>query len=162
MTGTESEQAGIGPARLGLLRILALDYGERRIGVAVSDPTGMLAQPLETIDRKRGKTGPLERIGQLVREYAVERIILGLPLHMDGRAGEEVATVQRFGAQVSARTGVPVEYLDERWTTVEAGRALQELGVRGQRRRERIDATAAAILLRAFLERGAARCSRDV
>jgi putative Holliday junction resolvase len=137
-----------------------LDYGEQRIGAAVTDPTGVVAQPLETIHTKRkaGRVRPLDRIAQLVGEYEVERIVVGLPLHMDGRAGEQAAAAQRFGRQVAQRTGLPVEYLDERWTTVEASRALGEAGLRGSRRRERLDATAAALLLRTFLDRRSLGC----
>jgi putative Holliday junction resolvase len=141
-----------------VVRILALDYGEQRIGAAVTDPMGIVAQPLETIARRSRDGGALEAIARLVRDYEVEQIVLGLPLHMDGRPGEQAAAVQRFGRQIAERTGVPVEYLDERWTTVEASRALGELGVTGAKRRAHLDAAAAAILLRTFLERRSARC----
>jgi putative Holliday junction resolvase len=141
------------------MRILALDYGERRIGAAVTDPTGILAQPLAAIERGAKRAPVLDQIAALVRDYEVVRIVIGLPLHMDGRAGDQAAAAQRFGAEVAARTGVAVEYLDERWTTVEAERALGALGLRGARRRARVDSTAAAILLRTFLERRSAGCA---
>jgi putative Holliday junction resolvase len=135
------------------VRVLALDYGTARIGVAVSDPEGITAQPLEAIQRGRGRGNPLAAIARLVREYEVERIVVGLPLHMEGQPGEQARAAQAFGGSIAASTGLPVEYLDERWTTLEAGRALDALGVRGRRRRERLDGAAAAILLRTFLDR---------
>jgi putative holliday junction resolvase len=141
------------------MRILALDYGERRIGAAVTDPTGMLAQPIDTVQHTGNRRAALERIAELVRNYEVARIVLGLPLHMDGRVGEQAAEVKRFGAALGVHTGVPVEYLDERWTTLEAERALGEIGIRGARRRERVDSVAAAILLRTFLERRGSGCA---
>jgi putative Holliday junction resolvase len=136
---------------------MALDYGERRIGVAVSDPTGTLAQPHETIDRGRsgaGLGGALARIKSLASELGVERIVVGLPIRMSGRPGPEAEAARRFGERVRTETGVPVDYLDERWTTREAERALREIGARGSRARGRVDATAAALLLRAYLARG--------
>jgi putative Holliday junction resolvase len=131
---------------------MALDYGERRIGVAISDPTGKVALPHETIDRRRGGLpGALSRIGALVSELGVDRIVVGLPLHLSGRAGPEADASRRFGEQVREQTGVRVEYLDERWTTREAERALRDMGTRRRRLRERVDSTAAALLLRAYL-----------
>lgn len=137
------------------MRILALDFGERRIGVAVTDPTGTLAQPLETVERRPPPSrAHLDRIAALVAEYDAAQIVVGLPLHMDGRRGPEVDRVRAFGSEVAAQTGVPVEYLDERWTTREAERTLRELGVRGVRRRGRRDPIAASLILRTYLERG--------
>jgi len=137
------------------MRILALDYGERRVGVAVSDPTGVFAQPLEIIESK-SREGHLKRIRELVQDYEVTRIVVGLPLHMDGRAGPEVEAVRHFGAMVAHRTDRPVDYLDERWTTVEAERALRTAGVRGSRKRAHLDSMAATLLLRTYLARGVA------
>ena len=137
------------------MRILALDFGERRIGVAVTDPTGMLAQPLETVERRPPPSRThLDQIAELALEYRAARIVVGLPLHMDGRAGPEVEAVRAFGLEVAARTGVPVDYLDERWTTREAERTLRELGVSSRKRRRRLDPIAASLILRTYLERG--------
>jgi putative holliday junction resolvase len=136
------------------VRIMALDYGERRIGVALSDPDGIFAQPLLCLDRRKLPGKKLwSRIASLVREHAVERLVLGLPLHMDGRQGEQAAEVKVFGERLAQQTGLPVEYVDERWTTLEAERAMRELGVRRARASGQLDATAAALLLRTFLER---------
>ena len=135
------------------MRVLGLDPGERRIGVAVSDPTGTLAQPLEVIVRRGRSSEHLDRIAELVKEYKVVRIVVGLPLHMDGRAGAEAEAARRFGAAVAARTGLPVDFVDERWTTLEAERTLRALGSRAGRVRERADAVAASLLLRTWLDR---------
>ena len=134
------------------MRTLALDYGEARIGVAISDPDGLLAQPLETIATRPGDAGALARIAELVKTREVEQIVIGLPLHMDGRRGPEVERTRAFGERVRGLTGVPVEYLDERWTSREAAAALDAAGVSRKKQRGRVDAIAAALLLRTFLE----------
>lgn len=133
------------------MRTLGLDFGERRIGVAVTDPTGVLAQPLETIQCSRsGGDVHLQRIAELVTDYEVGRIVVGLPLHLDGREGEAAGRARDFGEAVAERTRVAVEFLDERWTTLEAERVLRETGTR---RRKGIDSVAAAIILRTYIER---------
>lgn len=134
------------------MRTLALDWGERRIGVAISDPTGLIAQPLETIPAHAGGRDALERIAELVRSHEVGEIVVGLPIHMNGRAGPEAQKARAFGERVRKRAGVAVEYLDERWTSVEAERALEESGLRESKRRSKVDPVAAAILLRTWLE----------
>jgi len=131
------------------MRTLALDFGERRIGVAVTDPLGILAQPLETIQCSGGDAH-LRRIAEIVLDYEVRRIVVGLPLHLDGRDGPEADVVRDFGEAVAQRTRVSVEYLDERWTTLEAERVLRETGTK---RRKGVDSIAAAIILRTYLER---------
>jgi putative Holliday junction resolvase len=136
------------------VRVLALDPGARRIGVAISDPTGTLAQPLETIERRSPRsTAHLDRIAALVREHGVERVVIGLPLHMDGSAGAEAEAARRLGAEIAQRTGVPVDYQDERWTTREAERTLRDLGTRRGKLRGQADRVAAALLLRTWLDR---------
>ena len=137
-------------AIISWVRTLALDYGERRIGVALSDPTGAIAQPLETID---ARTGALERIAELVVKHEVGQIVVGLPLHMNGRRGPEAERAHAFGEKVRARANVPVDYLDERWTSLEAERVLEEGGVRKKKQRGRVDPIAAALLLRTWLAR---------
>jgi len=134
------------------VRTLALDWGERRIGVAISDPTGLIAQPLETIPAHAGGRDALERIAELVRAHEVGEIVVGLPVHMNGRNGPEAQKARAFGERVRTRAGVAVEYLDERWTSVEAERALEESGMREKKRRGKVDPIAAAILLRTWLE----------
>ena len=134
------------------MRTLALDYGKKRIGVAVTDPTGVIAQPLTTIERSR-KKDPLQAIDELVGEYEVGQIVLGLPLHMNGRVGPEAEEARAFGREVESRTGVAVDYLDERWTTLEARNVLSEIGGLDRKERGRVDRVAAAVLLRSYLER---------
>ena len=138
---------------------MALDYGERRVGVAVTDPTGLLAQPLETI---RGARRPelFARLLELVREYEVDTLVLGLPLHMDGSSGDQAAATRRFGVEVEKRTGIAVQYMDERWTSREAERVLGDAGSsprRQQKKRERKDPVAAALILRTWLDRQGTR-----
>ncbi len=135
---------------------MALDWGRSRVGVAMSDEGGLLAQPLETIEHgPRGK--PLfDRLAELVRKYGVRAIVVGLPLHMDGSSGPEVERVRSFGARVEERTGVCVDYLDERWTSREAERVLGEAGASRTRRRakrSRTNPVAAALILRTYLDR---------
>ncbi len=133
---------------------MALDYGERRIGVAVTDPSGRLAQPLETVNRPReAPDRALARVCELVGEYDVGQIVVGLPLQMDGHPGAQAGTTRAFGAEVEARTGVPVEYLDERLTSAQARRVLAQAGGRPGRNKDRVDRVAAAILLDTYLER---------
>ena len=133
---------------------MALDFGERRIGVAITDETRMLAQPLETITPTRGdRSQGVKRVVEIVAEYEVGQIVIGLPLHLDGSSGSQVERTRTFGERVARETGLPVEYLDERWTSVEAERALAEGGVSDRKKRGKIDPIAAAILLRTWLAR---------
>lgn len=136
------------------MRVLGIDYGERRIGLAVSDPGGTLALPVGTLER-RGWRRDLAALRAVIEEREVDRIVVGLPLHLDGREGETAAAARRFAGRLAEATALPVETLDERWTTREAERALAEAGRRGRRRRAVVDAVAATLLLRSFLERGA-------
>ncbi len=131
---------------------MALDFGERRIGVAISDPSGTLAQPLETLSRRGNSDAALKRIAHLVAEYEVERIVVGLPLLLDGTSGSQAERARRFGSEVAQRIGVSVEYLDERLTSTEARRALRASGVPARKQKGRVDPIAAALLLAAFLE----------
>ena len=138
---------------------MGLDYGARRMGVALSDPDGVFATPLEPIVKKRsGRAEFVRRVCALVREHEVERIVLGLPLHMDGRRGPEAEAVEAFGAELEASASVPVAYVDERWTTAEADRALRDMGARGRKKKARLDSTAAALILRTYLERERVSC----
>jgi putative Holliday junction resolvase len=134
------------------VRTLGLDYGERRVGVAISDPTGAFAQPLETIATPKGDADALARVAELVKTREVVQIVLGLPLHMNGRAGPEAERVRAFGARVAALTGVPVDYIDERWSSREAERVLDEVGVSRKKQRGRVDPIAASLVLRTWLE----------
>jgi putative Holliday junction resolvase len=134
---------------------MALDYGDVRIGVAVTDTLGMLAQPLETISSQRpgDDAASVERIAVLVGELEVARIVVGLPLGLSGRAGPQADKARAFGERVAERTGCPVEFFDERWSSVEAERILADAGVKARKRKGRVDPIAAALILRAWLER---------
>lgn len=137
-------------------RILALDYGERRIGVALSDPTRTIAAPLTTLKRRQGKRPPWPEIARLVQEHEVGELLVGLPLDLAGNEGPWAAEVRAFGAELARRTGLPVHWEDERLSTVEAERAIRSMGLKKKQReeKERIDAAAAALILRGFLDRG--------
>lgn len=135
-------------------RVLCIDYGERRIGIAVSDPTRTIAQPLPTIQRRRGKRPPYSRIVQLVEEYDVESIVIGLPLDAAGDEGEAAAATREFGEALRGRTGLVVSYLDERFSSARAQRELTRLELPATARREkgRVDAMAALLLLQSYLD----------
>ncbi len=139
-------------------RILALDYGRRRIGLAISDEMGMAAQPLETFERKN-RAADLRRLREIVRAHRVSRIIVGHPVRLDGSAGEMAAETKRFAARLGKELGLPVELVDERLSSWEAGQLLTESrGIRlDDTRTERgkhrapVDHIAAAVILRDYL-----------
>lgn len=137
-------------------RVLGLDFGTRRIGLAVSDPEGCFAFPAGTLISK-GRKKDLQKLRALVEERDIRRIVVGLPLHMNGHVGPEAEAARSFADGVARSTGLPVEMLDERWTTVEAKRAFRDAKGRRTRaaRRGELDSAAATILLRAYLERRA-------
>lgn len=132
-------------------RTLAFDYGDRRIGIALSDPMGMAARPLMTLTRTTWNRD-LERIRAIVREHEVRRIVVGLPLDMDGGRGTRARITEVFIERLKGATGLPVIPWDERLTTVQAERILISGDVRRARRREVIDQVAAVIVLQAYLD----------
>lgn len=136
-------------------RILALDVGKRRIGLALSDPLGITAQGLETLERTRIRDD-LARLKQLATEREVSLFLVGLPLHMSGAESAQAAYVREFARRLEEYTGVPVRFWDERLTTVEADRALREGHASLQQRKRSIDRMAAVILLESYLDSGAA------
>ncbi len=133
------------------MRILALDIGERRIGVALSDPGGLLATPLTTIPR-RHHTADVDEVLRLVDEHEAGRVVVGLPLELSGRRGTQAGRVSAFVRAMAERTQVPVDTVDERYSTVQAQRQLRESGVKPSRDRARVDAAAAAIILQSYLD----------
>jgi putative Holliday junction resolvase len=135
-------------------RFLGVDYGERRVGLALSDPTGMIAQPLPTLKRRRGKRPPVAPVARLAEENDVVGIVLGLPLTPEGDESDWTREVREFGDRLADRTGLPVAYQDERMTSVRAERAVRSLGLRKEQReeKERIDAAAAVLILQAYLD----------
>lgn len=137
-------------------RTLALDVGERRIGVAVSDPTGLIAQPLLVIER-RGAQADLARIAALGVEQSADRVVVGYPLTLAGTSGVQAQRVDRFIEQLRAAVRVEVVTADERLSTVAAERSLLEGGLRRGRRRQIRDAVAAALILQGYLDRQRAR-----
>ena len=136
----------------GIGRILAIDYGERRIGLALSDALGITAQPLPTYLRK-DLAADLEHFKTLVRDEGVTELLIGLPLKLDGAEGPAVEKVRAFKTLLEAALGMPVAELDERMTTKQAARDLRGFGGRAsdQRRRGELDRAAAQILLGVYL-----------
>ena len=132
-------------------RILAIDFGERRLGLALSDPLGLTAQGLPTAER-RNKREDLNFLHALARRHKVSLIVVGNPLNMDGSAGPQSAKARAFAAEVARRVGVAVELWDERLTSVEAQAILDGAGVQKPKRRGRVDQLAATILLQSFLD----------
>lgn len=140
-------------------RILGVDFGEKRIGLAVSDPGGSIAFPREVM-RNPGKTGAAAyRVARFVRENDVEKVVVGMPFDMDGSRGKQAHRVASFVGLLRKALGdeVPVEEWDERMTTVEAGRAMRSAGVDARGQRGVVDKVAAALLLQAFLDHAAMR-----
>lgn len=130
-------------------RVLALDVGDKRIGVAVSDPTRTIASPLETYTRV-GYGPDAKYIGALCERYETADVLLGLPLNMDGTAGAQAEKTKAFGNKLS-EAGLHVFYTDERLTTVTAQRALIEGGMRRRERKRHVDKVAAAVILEQWL-----------
>ena len=133
------------------MRVLALDHGTRRIGVAVSDELKLIAQPLEYIPAEPFADF-LTRLKDLLREKEVELILVGLPRNMDGSYGPAALKVQAFIAALKAAVTVPIETWDERLTSVQANRYLIQGNVRREKRKEKVDKMAAAILLQSYLD----------
>jgi putative Holliday junction resolvase len=133
------------------MRVLAIDYGSARIGLALSDPTGTLARPLPFLPAK-GDARLSREIAALTQKEQAGRILLGLPRNMNGTLGEAAAKVQAFAAALGQATAIPVEFVDERLTTVQASRQLHEAGRDARAQRTRIDSEAAAVLLQGWLD----------
>jgi len=130
-------------------RILALDAGGRRIGVAVSDELHMIATPVETVDLQRGGW---KRLLQLVEQYDPELIVVGLPTGLSGREGPQAQATRRFAEKVRDETGRPTRFHDERLTSFMAEQALIEAGRKPKQRKSQIDAVAAALILQSYLD----------
>ena len=135
-----------------LKRFMALDYGDVRIGVAISDLTKTIASGLETY-KCRSLELDLQHFLALAKEQDVEKFILGLPLNMDGTEGVRAEKTRAFGDKLSALTNLPVEYVDERLTSVEAEEILINAGVRREKRKEVIDKVAATLILESYLKK---------
>jgi putative Holliday junction resolvase len=133
------------------MRTLALDLGRRRIGLAISDDLGITAQGLPTIHRKNNRAD-LAELSRIVRERAVELILIGNPLHMSGDAGTQADNARLFGEMVTRHIGKQVRLWDERLTTVEASRVLRDSGISIEKRARAIDQLSAVILLQSYLD----------
>ncbi len=139
------------------MRIMGLDYGTKTVGVAISDALLITAQGIEIIRRKDENKlrQTLARIEQLILEYEVEEIVLGLPKNMNDTSGERVEATLEFKEKLERRTGLPVHTWDERLTTVAADKTMMEAGVRRENRKEYVDKIAATLILQGFLDRRA-------
>ena len=134
------------------MRIAALDMGEARIGIAVSDELGITAQGVGVVQRRGGKRD-LEALAERLAPYHPERLVVGLPLNMNGTEGLQAAKVRAFATQVAEHLALPLEFWDERLTTVAAERALLEADLSRRRRRDLIDQVAATLILQGYLDR---------
>ena len=137
--------------RQPLGRILGLDVGSRRIGIAVSDPLGITAQGLDTLQR-RNKRADFEQLGRVIREYSVKEIVVGLPLRMSGAEGIQAEKMQAFAEELRKRFRLPVHMWDERLTSAEANRLLRETELSIEKRGKAVDRMAAVLILQGWME----------
>lgn len=133
---------------------MGIDFGERRIGVALSDPTGTLASPLQTLTRRPGKRAPLATLEEIARAHAVERLVVGLPLDPRGEENDWCREVRAAGDELARRLALPVDYVDERFTSAAATRTVRGSGLSKSAREEkdRVDRAAAALILQRWLD----------
>lgn len=143
-----------------VLRILAVDWGQRRIGLAVSDPQGIIATGLETLV-VRGPADAIARVAKIAVEREVERIVVGLPLLLSGKRGEAAESAQGFADALAKRTGLTVDTYDERLTSALSERRLREVGTRRGHARSRVDQGAAVALLESYMLRMRAADGQD-
>lgn len=136
------------------MRIMGLDFGSRTVGVAISDPLLITAQGIEIIERKEENKlrKTYARIEELIAEYEVEKIVLGLPKNMNDSLGERAQCSMEFKDKLERRTGLPVELWDERLTTVAADKAMMEAGIRREHRKKHVDKIAACFILQGYLD----------
>lgn len=146
------------------MRIMGLDFGSKTVGVAISDSLLVTAQGIEIIRRKEENKlrRTLARIEELIPEYEVQEIVLGLPKNMNATEGERVQLTMEFKDKLERRTGLPVHMWDERLTTVAADKAMMEAGIRREHRREHVDRIAAVLILQGYLDRLAMQREEDV
>lgn len=133
-------------------RTLAIDWGMKNVGLAVSDPLGITAQPLPTLKRTN-RRADMARIGELVEAMQVKRILVGHPLHLKGHAGKRAVEAERLAERLRESTGLPVELIDERLTSAEANRLMLDAGLSRSKRREKADQIAAQLILQTYLDR---------
>ena len=133
------------------MRIMAIDYGDARTGVALSDPTGLLAGQTFLIKSRKAPV-VLEELAALARKQGAEELVMGFPRNMDGTLGPRAEKYAAFAKELEAATGLPVVLWDERRTTVDAHRILGEQGIRAKQRKDKVDAVAAALILEGYLD----------
>ncbi len=134
------------------MRILAIDWGERRIGLSISDPSGILVTPLPFIENK-GKDVSLEKIKEIIEEYRVERIVMGIPKDINGELGKKAKNYKKIGEKIEKETGIPLDFFDERYTTQLAERILREHPKKKTKRKKLKDSLSASIILEGYLAR---------
>ena len=134
------------------MRVLGVDFGERRIGLAVSDELGVTARPLHAIE-SRGYRADAAQVAEVARAQEAGAIVIGLPLHMSGETSPLAKRARRFAQALRAATKAPVELWDERLSTVEAEQAMAQAGLKRAKRRDQVDAAAAAVILQSYLDR---------
>ena len=132
-------------------RVLALDVGSKRIGVAITDLLGITAQGLETIQRQN-KRKDMETLGRLLKDYEVREIVVGLPLRLSGAEGTQSEKMRRFASELESHFGVTVHLWDERWTSTEANRLLRDTELSIQKRGRAVDRIAAILILQSWME----------
>ena len=138
------------PSNVLAFRILAIDYGRKRIGLALSDELGITAQPLEVLVHKN-RRDDIRRLREICREHGVRHVLVGHPVHITGEAGKMADETARFANRLRKEIGIEVELADERLTSWEARRIMSEIGFTSSRKAPPVDAIAAAILLREYL-----------
>ncbi len=133
-------------------RLLAIDPGEKRIGLAISDPAQIVAQPLATLTRRTGRRFPLRQLREHIETQEVVGVVIGLPLDPGGGEGKAAQQARKIGEEIRRQTGLAVAYLDERMTTAQALKTARAIDAKPRRHPERVDRMAAAILLQSFLD----------
>src|SRR5271154_2064604 len=149
--GNSALKSEMHPSSISVPRILAIDYGRKRIGLALSDELGITAQPLQVMVHKT-RRDDIRRIRNICREHSVARILVGYPVHITGEAGQMADEASRFAMRLRKELSIEVELADERLTTWEAEQTIDEFGSFRQRKGAAVDAVAAAILLRDYLD----------
>lgn len=142
------------------MRIMAIDYGDARTGIAISDALGLLAGEVRVIQSRKQEV-VLAELNALIRDYAVSELVLGYPKNMNGTLGPRAEKSEELAARLRELTGLPVTLWDERRTTVDAHRILSETGNRGKKRKEKVDAVAATLILEGYLTRKQLEHSRQ-
>lgn len=137
---------------MAIVRFLGIDYGDRRIGLAVSDPDGLIASPVSVVDGVGELESQYRRLKPVIDDYGVEAIVIGLPLNMDDSEGPQAKLTRQFGDGLAQRTGLPVQYFDERLTSFAADERLFDAQLTRGKKKARRDAVAAQLILQSFLD----------